>query len=243
MSVADGRRLTVISGAFGTGKTEIAINLALTLREEGDAPVTLVDLDIVNLYFRSRQKAYELERLGIRVVSSIAGMENADLPALSPEIYASFDRKDGPVVFDIGGSELGATVVSYFHDGFAGEACHHFVVVNPYRPFNETPEATIEMTERIATRARLPVTGMIANPHMLDETTPELINEGLARVRRITRYPLVSLAIMDRFYTPGAFADAGVPIMLIRKQMKQPWEPGGIMMAGRRGQHAHDRHR
>ncbi|MBE3096660.1 MAG: ATP-binding protein, partial [Planctomycetes bacterium] len=64
MSVADGRRLTVISGAFGTGKTEIAINLALTLREEGHAPVTLVDLDIVNLYFRSRQKAYELERLG-----------------------------------------------------------------------------------------------------------------------------------------------------------------------------------
>jgi len=235
VSWADGRRLTVVSGAFGTGKTEVAINLALELREEGHGRVTLVDLDIVNLYFRSRQKAHELEQRGIRVISSVGGMENADLPALSPEIYASFDRKDGPVVFDIGGSELGATVVSCFRPGFAAEECHHFLVVNPFRPFNETPEATVEMAERIAARARLPITGMIANPHLLDETTPELVRDGLARVRRITEYPLVGLAVMDRHYTPGAFADAGVPIMLMRKQMNQPWEPGGIMMAGRRG--------
>jgi hypothetical protein len=235
MSVTEHRRLTVISGAFGTGKTEVAINLALALRAESADPVTLVDLDIVNLYFRSRQKAYELEARGIRVVSSVAGMENADLPALSPEIYAAFDRGSGSVVFDIGGSELGATVVSYLHRGFAREECNHWVVVNPYRPFNDTPEATIEMTERIASRARLPVTGMIANPHLLDETTLELIIDGLARVRQITRYPLVCLAVMDRFYTAGRFDSLGVPIMLIHKQMKQPWEPGGIMMTGRRG--------
>ncbi len=244
MSAAEPPRLTVISGAFGTGKTEIAINLALTLRGEGRGTVTLVDLDIVNLYFRSRQKAYELEELGIRVVSSVAGMENADLPALSPEIYSSFHRKDGPVVFDIGGSDLGAAVVSYFHEGFAAEACNHWIVVNPYRPFNDTAEATVEMAEAIAARARLPVTGMIANPHMLDETTPELIHAGLERVRRITQYPLLYLTVMDRFYTPAAFADVGVPVVVIRKQMKQPWEPGGIMMAGRRGiRHADDRRR
>jgi len=235
MPVTDGRRLTVISGAFGTGKTEIAINLALALRAGGSEPVTLVDLDIVNLYFRSRQKAYDLEARGIRVVSSVPGMENADLPALSPEIQASFDRGDGPVVFDVGGSELGATVLSYLHRGFAREDCNHWVVVNPYRPFNETPEAIVEMTERIAARARLPVTGLIANPHMLDETTVELILAGLARVQRVTRYPLVSLAVMDRFYAPERFDSLRVPIMLIRKQMNQPWEPGGIMMVGRRG--------
>ena len=92
MSMTGGRRLTIISGAFGTGKTEIAINLALRLRDEGQSPVTLVDLDIVNLYFRSRQKAYELEAQGVHVLSSVEGMENADMPALSPEINACFDR-------------------------------------------------------------------------------------------------------------------------------------------------------
>jgi hypothetical protein len=228
-------RLTVVSGAFGTGKTEIAINLAIRLRDEGHARVTLVDLDIVNLYFRSRQKAYELEELGIRVISSVEGMENADLPALSPEINACFDRKDGPVVFDLGGSDLGGLVAAYLHRGFAAEPTRHWLVVNPYRPFNQTAGATIDMAEKIAERARLPITGMIANPHLIGETTPAIIREGFAEVRKITRYPLIALSVMEEFYAPGAFDDLGVPVMVIRKQMKQPWEPGGIMMAGRRG--------
>lgn len=233
--INSGPRLTVISGAFGTGKTEIAINLALELRARGLDPVTLVDLDIVNPYFRSRQKAYELEELGIRVISSVEGMENADLPALSPEITACFDRKDGPVVFDLGGSDLGGTVAAYFHRGFASEPSHHWLVVNPYRPFNQTAEATVEMADRIAARARLPITGMIANPHLINETTPEIIREGLARVREVTRYPLVCLTVMAEFFVPGAFDDLGVPVMVLGKQMKQPWEPGGIMMSGKRG--------
>jgi hypothetical protein len=230
-----GPRLTVISGAFGTGKTEIAINLALKLRAEGHDLVTLVDLDIVNLYFRSRQKAYELEQLGIRVISSVEGMENADLPALSPEINACFDRKDGPVVFDLGGSDLGGLVASYLHRGFSSEPSNNWLVVNPYRPFNQTAEATVEMAELIAARARLPVTGMIANPHLIAETTPQLIRDGFATVREVTRYPLVCLSVMEEFYSPGAFDDLGVPVMVIRKQMKQPWEAGGIIMAGKRG--------
>lgn len=228
-------RLTVISGAFGTGKTEIAINLALQLRAQGHDPVTLADLDIVNLYFRSRQKAYELEQRGIRVVSSVEGMENADMPALSPAINACFDQKDGPVVFDLGGSDLGGVVAAYLHRGFAAEPTSHWLVVNPYRPFNQTAEATIDMAERIAERARLPITGMIANPHLISQTTPAIIREGFARVREVTRYPLVCLSVMEEFYAPGAFDDLGVPVMVIGKQMKQPWEPGGIMMAGKRG--------
>jgi hypothetical protein len=233
--IGTGPRLTVISGAFGTGKTEIAINLALRLRAEGHDPVTLVDLDIVNLYFRSRQKAYELEQQGIRVISSVVGMENADLPALSPEINACFDRKDGPVVFDLGGSDLGGLVASYFHRGLAGEPSNHWLVVNPYRPFNQTAEATLEMAEQIAERSRLPITGMIANPHLIGQTTPEVIRDGFAVVRQVTRYPLLWLSVMKEFYTPGAFDDLGVPVMVIGKQMKQPWEAGGIMMAGKRG--------
>jgi hypothetical protein len=235
VSVAGDRRLTVISGAFGTGKTEVSINLALRLREEGHDAVTLVDLDIVNLYFRSRQKAYELEQRGIRVVSSVEGMENADLPALSPAIFACFDRKDGPVVFDLGGSDLGGVVAAYLHRGFESEPVNHWLVVNPYRPFNESAEATLDMAGKIEARSRLPITGMIANPHLINETTTDVILAGLERVRQVGRYPLVCLTVMEEFYVPEAFAAAGVPVMVIRKQMKQPWERGGIMMAGKRG--------
>jgi hypothetical protein len=235
VSVNADRRLTVISGAFGTGKTEIAINLALSLREEGHPIVTLVDLDIVNLYFRSRQKAYDLEQRGIRMISSVAGMENADLPALSPEINACFDRKDGPVVFDLGGSDLGGLVAAYLHRGFASEPTNHWLVVNPYRPFNQTAEATLQMAAMIEEKSRLPITGMIANPHLINETTSEIIRRGFEQIRGITQYPLVCLAVMEEYYAPGEFDDLGVPVQVIRKQMKQPWEAGGIMMSGKRG--------
>ncbi len=231
----EGARLTVISGAFGTGKTEVSINLALAFRDGGRGPVTLVDLDIVNLYFRSRQRAYALEALGIRVISSVEGMENADMPALSPAIAACFDRKDGPVVFDLGGSDLGGIVAAYFHRGLSAEPVNHWLVVNPYRPFNETPDAIVEMAGRIEERSRLPITGMIANPHLIADTTPAVIREGLARVREVTRYPIAALAVMEPNDTPGAFDDLGLPVFTMRKQMKQPWEAGGIMMAGKRG--------
>jgi hypothetical protein len=233
--LTEGARLAVISGAFGTGKTEVAINLALRLQEEGRSPVTLVDLDIVNLYFRSRQRAYDLESRGIKVVSSVDGMENADMPALSPAIAACFDRKDGQIVFDLGGSDLGGIVAAYFHRGLSAEPANHWLVVNPFRPFNETAAATLEMAEKIEQRSRLPITGIIANPHLINETTASVIDEGLARVLEIARYPVVSLAVMEDYYEPASFDSRGLPVLVMRKQMKQPWEPGGIMMAGKRG--------
>ncbi|MDD2716842.1 MAG: hypothetical protein PHW04_13190 [Candidatus Wallbacteria bacterium] len=233
MDITDGKRLTVISGAFGTGKTEIAINLALKLREAGVEKVFLVDLDIVNLFFRSRQKAYELKKKGIRVISSQEGMENADLPSLSPEIADSFAQEDSTVVFDLGGSELGATVLSRFHQEFIGQSYNHWLVVNPYRPFNEKNEDTLEMAEQIAVRARLPITGMIANPHLLDETTPDIIREGFAQVRKIDRYPLLYLSVMDSYLYSGLDREFDVPVMVIGKQMKQPWEEGGILISGK----------
>jgi len=153
----------------------------------------------------------------------------------APAIFACFDRKDGPVVFDLGGSDLGGVVAAYLHRGFAAEPCNHWLVVNPYRPFNQSVEATLDMAAQIETRSRLPITGMIANPHLINETTPEIIREGFARVLEVTQYPIVCLSVMREFHTPGAFDDLGVPVMVIGKQMKQPWEPGGIMMAGKRG--------
>ena len=125
-------------------------------------------------------------------------------------------------------------MAAYFHRGFDGEPVNHWLVVNPYRPFNETAGATVAMAEEIERRSRLPITGMIANPHLINETTPELVRSGLARIREITRYPVVCLSVMEPFNPPGAYDDLGVRVLVLRKQMKQPWEPGGIMMSGRK---------
>ncbi len=222
--MTEGKRLTVICGAFGTGKTEVAINVALKLREQEAAKVFLVDLDIVNLYFRSRQRKKELEQRGIRVISSRPGLEEADLPALSPEILDSFAQKDSDVVFDLGGSDLGGVVLSRFNEHFRNEEYNHWLVVNPYRPFNEKNEDTIEMAEMIARRARLPITGMIANPHLLNETNYDIITSGFNQVKEIRNYPLKFLTVMEQFYQQGMEHDFDVPILVMEKQLWQPWE-------------------
>jgi hypothetical protein len=230
MNITEDKRLTVISGAFGTGKTEVSINIALKLKEQGVKKILLVDLDIVNVYFRSRQKAYELEKLGIHVISSQPGLENADLPALSPEIMSSFDSHDASVIFDLGGSDLGATVLSRFKHHFINQGYNHWLVINPYRPFNENKEDTMEMSEKIATKSRLPITGIIANPHLLNQTNSDVINKGIKKIQEITEYPLKLFAVMNKYYDKSFEEQLGVPALIMDKQMKQPWEKGGIKM-------------
>ena len=218
------KRMTAICGAFGTGKTEISVNIALKLAAEQKKRVILVDLDIVNLYFRSRDKRDALAAKGIKVISGAKGLENADLPALAPEILEAFAQKDSLVIFDLGGSDYGGTVLSRFSGNFKSEDINLWLVVNPFRPFNEKNEDTLAMAEQISRRARLPVNGIIANPHLMNQTTDEKISRGLAQIKQIQKYPLKFLTVMEDYYKPEMENEFEIPIMVLSKNMIQPWE-------------------
>lgn len=218
------KRLTVICGAFGTGKTEVSVNIALKLAAEQKKQVILVDLDIVNLYFRSRDKRAALAEKGIKVISGAKGFENADLPALAPEILEVFARKDSLAIFDLGGSDYGGTVLSRFNEYLKSEKINLWLVVNPFRPFNEKNEDTIAMAEQISQRARLPVSGIIANPHLMNETTHETILSGIEQIKQIKKYPIKFLTVMENNYKPEMEKEIEIPIMVLSKNMIQPWE-------------------
>ncbi len=218
------KRLTAICGAFGTGKTEVAVNIAIKLAAEQTKQVILVDLDIVNLYFRSRDKRDELALKGIKVISGAKGFENADLPALAPEILEAFAQKDALVVFDLGGSDYGGTVLSRFNEHLRNEKINLWLVVNPFRPFNENNKDTLAMAEQISSRARLPVSGIIANPHLMNQTTYKTVKRGIEQIKRINKYPLKFLTVMEDYYTSKMEKEFEVPIMVLSKNMIQPWE-------------------
>ncbi|NLJ57830.1 MAG: MinD/ParA family protein, partial [Tissierellia bacterium] len=101
------RRLKIITGHYGSGKTEFSVNYAIKLKEKFDK-VIIADMDIVNPYFRSREKGKMLEKLGIRVVGSNIKNSSVDLPALTPEISGAILNENAVTVLDVGGDPVGA---------------------------------------------------------------------------------------------------------------------------------------
>ena len=85
------RRLQIITGHYGTGKTEYAVNLALSLAG-ADKKLALADLDIVNPYFRAYEQAERLREAGIRVIVSSCGGA-VDMPAIDPAVLSLFQDK------------------------------------------------------------------------------------------------------------------------------------------------------
>ena len=106
----------VVVGHYGSGKTEFSLNLAFRLREQGEK-VTIVDLDVVNPYFRTADAVKELKAQGIRVIVPEYANTNVDVPALPPDIFAAFET-EGTVIFDVGGDDDGAIVLGRFFSRF-----------------------------------------------------------------------------------------------------------------------------
>jgi tRNA A37 N6-isopentenylltransferase MiaA len=214
--------IIIISGAFGVGKTEIALNLAYNSEE----PVTLIDLDIVNLYYRSRHHKKELEAAGVHLISSVPGFENADVPALSPGIYGALRKNQGKIILDIGGSDLGSTVLSSLKDDIQRRTYKHFLVINPFRPFNNSVEAIEEMTSKIEAKSQLEIHGIIANPHLMEDTNVETIKKGLQIIQAWGRIPITHFACTGEYCRSEELQDLikSYEIVEITRRTKAAWE-------------------
>jgi hypothetical protein len=220
------KRLTVIGGAFGSGKTEFAIAYALRLAEEGTAPVGLVDLDIVNPYFRSRDVRVELQTLGLEVVSTESGLEYADLPALSPRIYGLLQDRRQITVFDVGGDPVGARALGRFHQYFDNEEYEFLVVVNPYRPDTRTVEQATELIAALEAAGRLRVTGLVSNINLGRETTVAVWRDGLGLIDELAGrlgLPIRFHQVEQGFFAAHPEIFTGLPAFPVRLRMVPPW--------------------
>ena len=179
-------RITIVTGHYGTGKTEFAVNLALKLARE-DGPVMLADLDIVNPYFRSRERRPELEAAGVRVISSSQACSDADVPALPAELLAILENRDVRGVLDIGGDPVGARVLARFQPKLIQEDCQLLYVLNANRPEVRTAESAIAYLRGIEQTCGLTCSGLVNNTHLCGETTPEEIRAAVDAVREIAR--------------------------------------------------------
>lgn len=206
MSIFSDTKLNVIIGAYGSGKSEISVNLALNIKKElPDQKVLLSDMDIVNPFYRSADAKKLLEDNGVKVIIPSYAGSNVDAPVLAGEMYIVFDDDSYKGIYDIGGEDMGATVLGSLHSRLMGIDHRLYMVVNTLRPFTETPEQIAEMANELAAAANMKINGFINNTNLLEESSLESVYEGeeiLAKTSEITGIPLVATAIMEELL-PG----------------------------------------
>lgn len=173
--------VTVLVGHFGAGKTELAANLAIGFAERGEK-VSLVDADLVKPYFRSRLLRDELGERGVDLVAPQGDQFYADLPILVPEVAGVVGQAElglRRVVIDAGGAEVGARVLGAVGGLRNAALTDVLFVVNGNRPFAEDVPSIVKMLKDVEQASKLSVNGLVANTHLLGETTPEVITVGL----------------------------------------------------------------
>ncbi|MBR6793774.1 MAG: hypothetical protein IKM48_05410 [Clostridia bacterium] len=175
------KRVHIFAGHYGSGKTNLAVNFALKLKEEG-LPVKIADLDIVNPYFRTKDSARELEEAGIPLISPAFANTNVDLPALPAELYSLVQRQDCYAVMDVGGDDRGAYALGRYAPYIVEENNYEmYFVVNFYRPLTPTPEDAFVIMREIEEAAHIKCTGIINNSNLGESTTPEAVRETVEK--------------------------------------------------------------
>ena len=188
------KRVTLFAGHYGSGKTNIAVNWAKHLKSQGKN-VTIVDLDIVNPYFRTKDSQKDFEELGIKLVCSEFANTNLDIPALPKEIYGAIADKNSYLIMDIGGDDVGAVAMGRYTPSILEENDYEMIyVANCYRPLTKTAEDTLEVMREIEAASGIPFTAIINNSNLGVETTPEDVvksNMYAQELSKISKLPVI----------------------------------------------------
>lgn len=199
------KRLTLLAGHYGSGKTNIAVNLAMDIRKKNHGKVAIADLDIVNPYFRTKDSMEQLTRAGITLLSSPYAGSNVDVPAIPQEMYALTDDRSLTAVIDIGGDDRGALALGRYAPRILEENNFEFYgVINCYRPLTADVPSTIEVLEEIRLAGGLPFTGLINNSNLGDATRCEDVIASVEyanSVAKATGLPVVMTTVKESLYS------------------------------------------
>ena len=199
----DFKRIVLLSGHYGSGKTNIAVNLALRMKAAREK-VAIADIDIVNPYFRTKDSQTELEKAGIRLICSDFAGSNVDLPALPQDVYAITDEPDLFSVIDVGGDDQGALALGRWRDAILRENDYEMLfVVNRFRPLTADALSTIEVMREIELASGMPFTAVVNNSNLGEETTVrDVLNsrDYAAEICERTGLPLKMTAVREELY-------------------------------------------
>lgn len=199
----DYKRITLLSGHYGSGKTNIAVNMAVDLSKTREK-TALADLDIVNPYFRSLDSKEDLDASGVRLIVSEYANTNLDVPALPQEMYSIVDDPSTSFIIDVGGDERGAFALGRISDKIREENDYDlYMVINCYRPLTPDAASVMEVMQEIGDAARLPFTGIINCSNLGAETDADTVRASVKfaqEVSEMSGLPLVATAVQESLY-------------------------------------------
>lgn len=209
------KHITLICGHYGSGKTNVALNMAMDLKKQ-HGNTALADLDIVNPYFRTADSRQLLERLGIRLICSDYAASNVDLPSLPQDIYAITERKEMKTVIDVGGDDRGALALGRLRDAIKAEGDYDmFIVVNRYRPLTRDAEQTVDVIREIEQACGIAATGLINNSNLGESTTIQTVADSIKYAEEtssLSGLPVVMTTVDEKLFSecsetvPGLFS-------------------------------------
>jgi hypothetical protein len=218
--------IVVVVGNYGSGKTEVCINLAVHRKRAG-VDVRIADLDLVNPYFRTREAKGPLSEMGIELVLPPDEYLQADLPILSPLVAGMIRQPAELSLLDVGGDDAGATVLATLGDAFKNRPIRVLQVVNPLRPFTETFEGCLKIRKEIEQAAKLTVDGIIGNANLIDETSADEIYDGYQFVNTLSEQSglVLEFITVARELLPAIDVRRfSCPVLAIDRQLVPPWK-------------------
>ena len=214
------KRLTLFAGHYGSGKTNIAVNYAMLLADEGKK-VCIADLDIVNPYFRTKDSEADLKARGITMISSRYANTNVDVPAIPAESYRLVQDKSVFGVIDIGGDDRGAYALGRFSDAIRAEGDYRMAfVLNRYRPLTSTVEDTVEIMREIESAAGLEFNCIVNNSNIGCETTVDTVRDSLGFAEELSRVTGLPIWLHTAEKSVAAGLDEGLPMLALSLQKK-----------------------
>ncbi len=197
------KRITIFSGHYGSGKTNIAVNFVAELKKQHEK-VAIADIDIVNPYFRTKDSEDFFKEKNIKLICSPYANSNVDIPALPQEMYSVIDDKELYSVLDVGGDERGALALGRLSASIVEENNYDmFFVINAYRPLTRDIPSAMQVFNEIEGACRIKFTGIINNSNLGLETMPEDVLDSLEFVSELckeTKLPLIFTTVDESLY-------------------------------------------
>ncbi|MBR5519499.1 MAG: ParA family protein [Clostridia bacterium] len=215
----------LFAGHYGSGKTNMALALAVALKKAG-RDVTVIDMDIINPYFRLADGSARLDAHGIDHIAPLYANTNVDIPVLPPKISALINSYEGTLVIDVGGDDTGAAALGGYAKALEARGYEMILAVNCYRPFTGTYDEAMEVAAQIEHASHLKFTGLAANPNLGRETTPETIRKALPFTQTLaaeTGLPIVMTGVREDL-VDAVKAEISGEILPIEILDKPGWE-------------------